>query len=83
MSVTIELDLPEEVIQEARNFGLLESKRMTSLLAEEVRRRRAGAELEQILEKIRSQSGEPMSMEEINAEVKAARAERRAREAGR
>ncbi len=83
MSITIQLDLPEEVIREARDFGLLESKRMTAMLADAVRRRRAGQKLKQMLDKVRSAPGEPMTMEEINAEIKAARAERRARETGR
>lgn len=83
MSITVQLDLPEEVIREARSFGLLETKRMTAMLAEEVGRRRAGLELKQMLDKVRSAPGEPMTMEEINAEIKAARAERRARETGR
>ena len=83
MSITVELDLPEEVIQEARSFGLLESRCMTAMLAEEVRRRRAGRELKEMLDKVRSAPGKPMTMEEINAEIKAVRAERRAREARR
>lgn len=83
MSVTIQLDLPEEVIRDARMFGLLETKRMTAMLAEEVRRHRAGRELKVMLDQIRSAPGEPMTMQEINAEIKAARAERHAREAGR
>ena len=82
MSIIVQLDLPEEVVQEARTFGLLESKRMTALLAEEVRRRRAGKELKQMLDKVRTAPGEPMTMEGINAEIKTSRAERRARETG-
>jgi hypothetical protein len=82
MSITVQLDLPDDVIDQARAFGLLENKRMAEMLTEEVRRRGAGQELKKMLEEIRSAPGEPMTMEEINAEVKAARAERRAREAG-
>ncbi len=83
MSITVQLELPEEVVQEARTLGLLESKRLTAMIAEEVRRRRAGQELKQMLDEVRSAPGDPMTMEEINAEIKAARVERRAREAGR
>jgi len=83
MSITIELDLPDEMIEQARTFGLLEKKRMAEMLTEEVRRRGAGQELKKMLEEIRSVPGEPMTVEEINAEIKAARAERRAREVGR
>jgi hypothetical protein len=83
MSITVQLDLPDEVIAQARTLGLLDNKRMAEMLTEELRRRRAGQELKKILEEIRSAPGEPMTMEEINAEIKAARAERRDREAGR
>jgi transcriptional regulator GlxA family with amidase domain len=82
MSVTIQLDLPEELLEKARELGLLENNRVGELLAEEVRRRVAGQELKQVLENMRATPGEPMSMEEINAEIKGARAERRARETG-
>ena len=83
MSLTIELDLPDEMIAQARTFGLLENQRMAEMLTEAVRRRSLGQELKTMLEEVRSVPGEPMTMEEINAEVKTARAERRAREAGR
>ena len=82
MSITIRLDLPEALAREARAKGLLESQSMTELLSAELRRRKAAAELDQVLNEIRSQPGEPMSMEDVQAEVDAARAERRAREAG-
>lgn len=83
MSITIKLDLPDALVNEARDNGLLESASVGDLLATELRRRKAAAELNKVLEGIRAQPGEPMSMEEIQAEVDAVRAERRAREAGR
>jgi SOS response regulatory protein OraA/RecX len=83
MSVTVELDLPEGVIQQARQMGLLDNGRVAELLADEVRRRNAGQELKQILDQVRSVPGEPLSIEEIDSEIKAARAERRARAARR
>ena len=82
MSVTIELDLPDALENEARANGLLNSDAMIDLLATELRRRRAGVELRNVLDQIRAQPGEPMSEAEIAAEVKAARRERRAREVG-
>lgn len=78
MSVTIQLDLPEGLIQQARKMGLLENQRVAELLADEVRRRNAGQELKNVLDEIRSAPGESLSMDEINAEIKAARAKRRA-----
>jgi hypothetical protein len=83
MSVTIQLDLPEGLIEQARKMGLLENQRVAELLVDEVRRRSVGQELKQALDEIRSTPGEPLTMDEINAEIKAARAERRAREARR
>ena len=83
MSITIQLDLPDALAKEAKATGLLESKSMTDLLSTELRRRKAAAELNNVLEEIRAQPGKPMSGEEIQAEVDAVRAEKRAREAGR
>ncbi len=83
MSVTIQLDLPEGLIQEARQMGLLENQRVAELVADEVRRRNAGLNLKKTLDEIRATPGEPLAIDEINAEIKAARAERRAREARR
>ena len=83
MSITIQLDLPEALVNEARANGLLNSAPLGDLLAAELRRRKAAAELNQVLDGVRSQPGEPISEQDIAAEVKAARRERRAREAGR
>jgi hypothetical protein len=83
MSITIKLDLPDALVNEARSNGLLESASVGDLLVTELRRRKAATALNNVLEKIRRQPGEPMSQEEISAEVKAARRKRRAREAGR
>jgi hypothetical protein len=80
MSVTIEMDLPEGLIQQARQMGLLDNGRVAELLADEVRRRNAGQELKKLLEEIRSMPGAPLTMDDIGAEIKAARAERRRRE---
>jgi len=83
MSITIQLDLPDALAREAEATGLLESQSMTDLIATELQRRKAAAGLNNVLDEIRSQPGEPMSSEEIQAEVDAVRAEKRAREAGR
>ena len=83
MSITIKLDLPDALGNEARSNGLLESASVGDLLVMELRRRKAAAALNNVLEGIRQQPGEPMSEAEISAGVKAARRERRGREAGR
>lgn len=83
MSVTLQLDLPDALVAEAKASGLLESAPIGDLLTIELRRRKAATELSNVLEGIRAQPGEPMTMEEIQAEVDAVRAGRRAREARR
>ncbi len=83
MSITIQLNLPDAIVNEARKNGLLEPASVGDLLVTELHRRKAAAALQNVLEGIRRQPGEAMSEEEITAEVKAARRERRAREAGR
>ena len=82
MSVTIRLDLPDALVKEARASGLLESKRLGELLSNELRRARARKQFGEMLDDVRSQPGEPMSLDEIQAEVNAVREQRR-REGGR
>jgi hypothetical protein len=81
MSVTIQLDLPDALVQEARANGLLESEPLGDLLAAELRRRKAGTALNTVLDAIRAQPSQPMTPAEIQAEIKAVRADRPAREA--
>ncbi len=83
MSITIQIDLPESLAREARAKGLLESECVTELISTELRRQKAAADLDQALETIRSQAGEPMTLEEIQAEIYLVRTEGRMREAGR
>ena len=73
--------LPDELAQRAKSAGLLTDSAIQRLL-EEAMRREAGRRLLQVAERLHGAGVEPMSEDEIVAEVKAARAERRAREAG-
>lgn len=82
MSVTIQLDLPEALLNEARASGLLESASMSDLLTTELRRRKAASSLKSVLDDIRGQPGEAIPEDEVSAEVKTVRRERRVREAG-
>ncbi len=77
----IEIKLPDEVAQRARNAGLLLDAAIQTLL-EDAMRRQAGRALLEIARDIQDAGIPPMSMEEIDAEVKADRAERRAMKAG-
>ncbi len=83
MSITIQLDLPEAVVQEARAKGLLRSDVVTVLLERELKRRRACEDFGAMLKQLHSVTGDEMTEEEIQAEVDAVRAERRVRETGR
>jgi hypothetical protein len=83
MSVTIQLDLPDALVNEARKSGLLESQRLGEMLNEELRRERARKEFGRRLKELHSLPGEPMTYEEIQAEIDAVRAERRQRESSR
>ncbi len=67
--------LPDELAQRARQAGLLSDNAIQELL-EEAMRRQAGRRLLDVAQRIQAAGIEPMSMEEIDAEVKAVRAER-------
>ncbi len=69
--------LPDDLAQRAKNAGLLSDSAIQRLL-EEAMRREAGRKLLAIAERVHAAGIEPMSDEEIVAEVKAVRAERRA-----
>jgi hypothetical protein len=82
MSVTIQVDLPDALVNEARANGLLESQRLGELLNEELRRERARKDFGRMLKELHALPGEPMTPEEIQAEIDVVRAERRNRESG-
>jgi hypothetical protein len=75
----VTVSIPDELAQRARNAGLLSDAAIRQLL-EDAMRREAGRELLRLAEDIRAAQVPPMSDEEILAEVKAVRAERRARQ---
>jgi hypothetical protein len=72
--------LPDDLARRARSAGLLTDSAIQRLL-EEAMRRDAGRRLLQVAERLHAAGVPPMSEAEIDAEVKAVRAERRAREA--
>jgi hypothetical protein len=61
----------------------LTSEALEPLLTDAIRRRQAADALLAIAERVAEDGIEPMSMEKIDREVKAARAERRRRAGGR
>ena len=76
----IQIDLPDATAQAAQAAGLLTPQALEQLLNDALRRRQAADSLLSIADRVADAGIEPLSMEEINAEVKAARAERRARQ---
>lgn len=78
----IQIDLPDATAQAARDAGLLTPEALLRLLRDALRRRQAADALLSVADRVAAADIPPMTMEEINAEVKAARAERRKRAGG-
>ena len=74
----IQIELPDATAQAARAAGLLTPQALARLLDEALKRRQAADALLSIADRVAAAGIPPMSMEEINAEVKVTRAERRA-----
>ncbi|MBI3375565.1 MAG: hypothetical protein HY017_27930 [Betaproteobacteria bacterium] len=76
---TIQIELPEATAQAAREAGLLTPRALERMLNDALKRKQAADSLLSIADRVAAAGIPPMSMEEINAEVKAARAERKQR----
>jgi hypothetical protein len=74
--ITLQIELPDGTALAARAAGLLTPQSLDRLLNEALRKREAANSLLSIADRVAAANIEPMTMEEINAEVKAARAER-------
>ena len=79
---TIQIELPDATAQAARAAGLLTPQALDRLLTEAIRRQQAMDALLSIADRVAEAGIEPMSMEEINAEVQAVRADRQQQRAG-
>lgn len=77
---TIQIELPDATAQAARAAGLLDPQALARLLNDALKRRQAADALLSIADRVKAAGIPPMTMEEINAEVKADRAERRAQQ---
>ena len=75
----IQIELPEATAKAAREAGLLTPQALDRLLTDAIRRQQVADALLSIADRVAEAGVEPMSMEEIDAEVKAVRAERRRR----
>ena len=78
----VRIELSDATARAAREAGLLTSEVLERLLTDAIKRRQAADELLGIAERVAEAGIEPMRMEEINREVKAARVERRRRAGG-
>ena len=69
----IQMDLPDSIARDAQAAGLLTPQAMERLLANALARRRAADYLLSVSGEVARTGAAPMCMEEITAEVKAAR----------
>lgn len=80
MSRNITVTLPDELAEQADSLGLLTPEALAALIAAEVRQRRT-AKLFGMMDQLAATDEPPMTPEEIEAEIDAARAERKAKHA--
>lgn len=74
---TIQIELSDATAEAARDAGLLTPEALEHIFQEALRRKQAADSLLSIAGRVAAAGVAPMSMEEINAEVKAARAARK------
>ena len=79
----IEIELPEATAKAARDAGLLTPQALERLLTDAIRRQQTADKLLSVADRVAGAGIEPLSIDEITAEVKAARIERRRRASGR
>jgi hypothetical protein len=73
----IQIELPEATAKAASEAGLLTPQALDRLLTDAIKRRQAADSLLSIADRVAAAGVAPMSMDEIDAEVNAVRAERR------
>jgi len=77
---TVQIELPDALAQEAQRAGLLTPEAIEQMVREAIRRR-ALDEVREAMDRMAAVKGPVMTPEEIQEEIRAARAERRARDA--
>jgi hypothetical protein len=80
MSRELTITLPDELAADAERLGVLRPEDLETVIRAEVRRR-AADRLGEAMQRLAAVDEPPLSMEEIQAEVDAVRAERRAKRA--
>ncbi len=81
MTLQVNLNLPDNLAKEASNLGLLEPQALQTLLREAVRRRHI-ARLTEARELVAAAGIPSLTMDEIQAEIEADRAERSSKNSG-
>lgn len=76
------MKLPAALAEEARDVGLLDPESLAKLLRDELHRRRA-ARFFNIADRLVASDAEPLTPEQIDAEIAAVRQARRAHDANR
>jgi hypothetical protein len=79
-SIALTIELPQDILDEARRAGLLTSQALAELLAAEIRRRQVDR-LFAMADQLASLDIPPLSEAEIAAEVQSARLDKQARHA--
>lgn len=79
MTTKIQIELPDAIAQAAQAAGLLTPQALDRLLSNALRRQQAANYLLAVADEVAAAGIPPITMEEINAEVKAARKERQQR----
>jgi cytochrome P450 len=83
VKLKLNLNLPDQILQEAQRAGLLTEQAIERLIEQAVRLE-AGKQLLEAMQRLREANVPPLTEEEIEAEVQAVRAAQRAAgEAGR
>ena len=73
---TLQIELPDDTARAAGAAGLLTPEALERLLTDALRKREAANSLLSIAERVAAAGISSMTLEEINTEVKAARAQR-------
>jgi len=81
VAVNVKLQLPDALAREAEASHLLTAEAIEALLRDEIRRRKV-ARLFEAADRLASLNGVSLTAEEVEAEVQAARTERRVPGAG-
>jgi hypothetical protein len=74
-TVEITLKIPNELVERAKHTGVLHEESLVQLIEAEVARREAGQRLLEMMRELQSVEP-PLTPEEIDAEIKAYRAEK-------